>query len=726
VRFYVPEWEDHVDADYDFLHDEHSAINTDDREQAYIWDLFEYATTPVDGVLISREQVEESPGKFDRLTTHGIYESTELDLPEWLPTISDCGAWGYKQLPFPPYGNADMLSFYEALDVTVGVTIDHLVLGSGHTARLYLNEGAFSEAFTPDDLPDSLRDAVDVMVDSWPEEWPEYVEEYEPSICGAERIDSFDPTLFGGDPAEVIARLADDPRAVYRDDDMLSRYQLTLDNAAEMQELYEQGDYSFRLMCAIQGWDADSYVKATEEVLEMGHQYLGIGGVAGSPEEVVKTIVSAVGNRISDFNRGHDTRVDTHVFGFAKTGAFETVGRSGVTSFDSASMLRAAWTGGDNYHVDSEERYDALRVRYPNHRHDFSTSVEIALRSQQLHHALRAFDRNESIASTLRDWHETATKALDNLPNYLEAHRFDEQYNASRLRDIETAFRADYQYGRELKASFSGDLRGRLAKLLRSDDPDDPVPWDEYLELLANAQAVFDDRFPTQLSEVEAAENSDGEVGTFEQLWPLVEGYASADCIDDEEHLEEYERLLKDEPWTTCSCAICAEHGIEVAIFRGNNRNRRRGFHNTRRFYDQFQAELPKLLVLTRPSAKLSRAETVEDYLKDHHPDYWRAVHELPVAELGIITANGIHEWWETPPTSVSFDPDGIAEVLSETCIRYQDVFIDGTGWTPAQEIHDAIAGADCSVHVCDSTEELRTAVRDRLPFPMQSRLSNY
>jgi len=25
---------------------------------------------------------------------------------------------------------------------------------------------------------------------------------------------------------------------------------------------------------------------------------------------------------------------------------------------------------------------------------------------------------------------------------------------------------------------------------------------------------------------------------------------------------------------------------VEVAIFRGNNRNRRRGFHNTRVFYD--------------------------------------------------------------------------------------------------------------------------------------------
>ena len=45
--------------------------------------------------------------------------------------------------------------------------------------------------------------------------------------------------------------------------------------------------------------------------------------------------------------------------------------------------------------------------------------------------------------------------------------------------------------------------------------------------------------------------------------------------------LEYYRRTLEDQPWKTCPCPICRKHGIEVIIFRGNNRNRRRGFHNT-------------------------------------------------------------------------------------------------------------------------------------------------
>ena len=38
--------------------------------------------------------------------------------------------------------------------------------------------------------------------------------------------------------------------------------------------------------------------------------------------------------------------------------------------------------------------------------------------------------------------------------------------------------------------------------------------------------------------------------------------------------------MLSDQPWKKCDCSICTSIGIEVAIFRGNNRNRRRGVHN--------------------------------------------------------------------------------------------------------------------------------------------------
>ena len=49
--------------------------------------------------------------------------------------------------------------------------------------------------------------------------------------------------------------------------------------------------------------------------------------------------------------------------------------------------------------------------------------------------------------------------------------------------------------------------------------------------------------------------------------------------------LENYRRTLIDRPWMQCDCAVCRDVGVEVVIFRRNDRNRRRGFHNVRDFY---------------------------------------------------------------------------------------------------------------------------------------------
>jgi hypothetical protein len=41
-----------------------------------------------------------------------------------------------------------------------------------------------------------------------------------------------------------------------------------------------------------------------------------------------------------------------------------------------------------------------------------------------------------------------------------------------------------------------------------------------------------------------------------------------------------YRKTLEAKPWKTCPCEICKDVGVEVIVFRGNNRNRRRGMHN--------------------------------------------------------------------------------------------------------------------------------------------------
>ena len=45
-----------------------------------------------------------------------------------------------------------------------------------------------------------------------------------------------------------------------------------------------------------------------------------------------------------------------------------------------------------------------------------------------------------------------------------------------------------------------------------------------------------------------------------------------------------YRQVLVERPWERCDCEICRSIGIHVILFRGAERNRRRGFHNVYQF----------------------------------------------------------------------------------------------------------------------------------------------
>jgi len=52
-----------------------------------------------------------------------------------------------------------------------------------------------------------------------------------------------------------------------------------------------------------------------------------------------------------------------------------------------------------------------------------------------------------------------------------------------------------------------------------------------------------------------------------------------------------YERTLKERPWRSCDCPFCKQVGIHVLIFRGANRNKRRGAHNTLMLYKSLKGK---------------------------------------------------------------------------------------------------------------------------------------
>lgn len=60
------------------------------------------------------------------------------------------------------------------------------------------------------------------------------------------------------------------------------------------------------------------------------------------------------------------------------------------------------------------------------------------------------------------------------------------------------------------------------------------------------------------------------------------------------DHTQVYRRALEDKPWKKCGCEICQRIGIHVIIFRGAERNRRRGFHNLYVFNQQLHSNLER------------------------------------------------------------------------------------------------------------------------------------
>jgi hypothetical protein len=66
--------------------------------------------------------------------------------------------------------------------------------------------------------------------------------------------------------------------------------------------------------------------------------------------------------------------------------------------------------------------------------------------------------------------------------------------------------------------------------------------------------------------------------------------------LTDTDRTKRYHETLTESPWLNCPCRACKDAGIDVIIFRGANRNRRRGFHNLWEFYRHLRTLSPKEL----------------------------------------------------------------------------------------------------------------------------------
>lgn len=126
LSYFIPEWDDRVDPNYDFENDSHSSGVADWTNEVYAHQIYEYPN--YDGILVSRAVVEKPRKKWYRIEEMGIHRY--LRVPKEFPVMGDCGAFSYLHENEPPYTTSEIIQYYTNFDFDYGVSIDHLIFGA--------------------------------------------------------------------------------------------------------------------------------------------------------------------------------------------------------------------------------------------------------------------------------------------------------------------------------------------------------------------------------------------------------------------------------------------------------------------------------------------------------------------------------------------------------------------------------------------------------------------
>jgi len=126
ILYFVPDWDDRVDPDYDFLRDMHRSGRNPYRDDRYAHEI--YDTPPYDGILLSRATLDDSKAKHDAILQAGsAHRYLRLPADGQHKVLGDCGAFSYWQQNEPPYRTDDVLAYYQDLGFDLGVSVDHLI-----------------------------------------------------------------------------------------------------------------------------------------------------------------------------------------------------------------------------------------------------------------------------------------------------------------------------------------------------------------------------------------------------------------------------------------------------------------------------------------------------------------------------------------------------------------------------------------------------------------------
>lgn len=195
---------------------------------------------------------------------------------------------------------------------------------------------------------------------------------------------------------------------------MQKRYDITLNNAKEFLKECEKQKVEFHPIGVVQAWSPLSMKKASRELVDMGYDYIAIGGLVpldvNSCEEIIKAVREEIGFEIR-----------LHLLGFAKAKQLERFVKYKITSFDSTSPLIKAFKDSKDNYFTPTKHYSAIRIpsatNTPALKRKISSGVIDQKTAQTLEKkaldSIRAYDENN----------ETLENTLDTLEKYEKIFR---------------------------------------------------------------------------------------------------------------------------------------------------------------------------------------------------------------------------------------------------------------------------------------------------------------
>ncbi len=326
MKFFLPDWDDRVDPLYDFEKDEPTPNREPYEHDAYHYEL--YGELSCDGILVSKSVLEDNTKKQELANRIGIHKY--LRLPRSVPVIGDCGAFSYILEKNPPFDTTEILRYYQDLDFDLGVSIDHLIVpGILKRKRYFKNDGDSWSRIDSADF-EKKKGQEDVLV-----------------INNRNQIKQ--RSLFGD--SEVILE-----EEYIDENERNRRYDLTINNAKDFIQGHKKGKFTFTPIGAAQGWDPDSYAECVNVYQKMGYSHIALGGLVRSTTQEIINILETVA-------KIRKKKTTLHIFGVARLDAIEKFMQLGVTSVDSAGMLRQAWlSSSSNYYSPDMNHYTAIRI----------------------------------------------------------------------------------------------------------------------------------------------------------------------------------------------------------------------------------------------------------------------------------------------------------------------------------------------------------------------------